>query len=280
MAMGEHGLPGSAAVFAAALLALSGLQAGAAEPLSRGGITTFYPVATAEAQTRHAMADYRLACTREARPESGGSYYISLVSNRSGRIALVAISPIPPSDAASLFNLRSPGATRDWAYVWDRNGDGRIDYLAYYLGTEMVVTNGPLPKGFPAGTNVRLNGTQLEYVIRHMRMTFYHAADDNYDGRVDAVVFPNRDASTPLWVKGFFVLRSTHFDGRVDREWAFASDITKPMGPAPLNAHGYRVRINPDEGGSGEEVLKHWSERLQQFNGVVRACDAGSRLRR
>ncbi|HYW04521.1 MAG TPA: hypothetical protein VFA86_11335 [Gammaproteobacteria bacterium] len=252
-------------------------SAGAAVPATRGDFVSFYPLALHEAHTRHPLDQYQLVCTR---PATGGAY-VSLVADTSGAVVLVAISREEPQNVRSLLDPKNnPRATRDWAYAWDRNGDGKIDYLVYYLGVEMVVTQGALPEGFPGGMRPALNMNQLRFALEHMRMTFYYAADDDFDGRVDAMIFPYHDGKVPMWVKGHFVLRSTRFDGHADRDWAFRDDITRLSGPAPRNAHGYRVRIDPSAGAGGDGVLAHWSELLGEFNAAVRACGAGPRLRR
>ncbi|HYW93306.1 MAG TPA: hypothetical protein VFA95_12745 [Gammaproteobacteria bacterium] len=254
-----------------------GAPTGAAVAATRGDFVSFYPVALNEVQTRHPLDQYELACTRSG---SEGAH-ISLLADTTGAVVLVAISRGAPRDVRSLLDPKNnPDATRDWAYVWDRNGDGKIDYLAYYLGVEMVVTQGSLPEGFPGGMHPAMNRTQLQYALAHMRMTFYYAADDNFDGRVDAMIFPYRDQKVPMWVKGQFVLDSSHWDGRVDRDWAFRDDITGPTGPAPRNSHGYRVRIDPSVGAGGDAVLAHWSALLHEFNSTVRACGAAPHLRR
>ncbi len=254
-----------------------GVCLGMVEPVHAADFIQFYPAAYGETQAARPLRDYHIACTHTD-PDGG---YVTLLAKPGGRVVLGALSRGAPQDVQSLFDFaHNPEATRDWAYLWDRNGDGAVDYLAFYLGTEMVVTNGALPADFPRGAHPRLNVAQLEFVLRHTHMTFYHAADDNFDGRVDAMVFPLRDPELPLWVKGFVALRSTRFDDRVEQDWEFSDRIDQRLGAAPRNARGYRVGLDPTRGESGREILTHWTRVLGRFNGAVRACGLGARLRR
>lgn len=235
-----------------------------------GDAVAFYPQAQAWAQARHDIRELRIACTRRS-----GDVYVTLLADGSGKTVLAAFSGAAPRDAASLFT--GAGATRDWAWIWDRNGDGAADYLAFYLGTELVVRE--LPPDFPRGKSPKLSAAQLDFVLHHMRQTFYHAADDNFDGRADVAIYPLRDAETWLWVKGGFVLRSTHFDGRVDEDWAFAERPAERAGPAPRSERGYRVRIDPAEGETGEKVLESWSDWFARINGAAKTCGAEHPIR-
>jgi len=241
-----------------------------------GDFTRFYPVAHAETQAAHPDRMVSIACTRPLKGE-----YVSLLADRTGTVVLAAFSRHAPSDAEFLLDRRrNPEATRDWAYVWDRNADGKVDYLAYYLGTDLVDTSGALPPDFPRGKSPKLTADQLDCVLHHMRQTFYHAADDNFDGKADAAVYPHRDAATSLWVKGFFAVRSSRYDGRVEDDWAFAQRIDERLGPAPRNANGFRTRIDPAEGVQGEVLLGGWNEMFAAINSTIQACGLGNRLRR
>jgi len=249
-------------------LALTPLAAAAA-PV--GDAVAFYAEAQAWTQAPHAVSELRLACARKA-----GDGYVSLLADGAQRIVMAAFGAREPRDAQALFG-RGPEATRDWAWLWDRNHDGAVDYLAFFLGTELVVPE--LPAGFPRGNSPRLDAAQLDFVLHNMRRTFYHAADDNFDGAADAAVYPLRDAETWIWVRGAFFLRSTHFDGKVDDDWAFAERPQLRLGPAPRNEHGYRVRIDPAEGERGEAVLADWTDWFARINAAVRDCALGRTLR-
>ncbi len=251
------------------LLALGFALPAAADP---GDAVAFYGIADAWTQGRHALSEMRVACTR---PLQG--VYLSLLADASGKVVIAAVSAKPPRDAESLLG-RGPDSTRDWAWLWDRNHDGAVDYLAFFLGSDLVAP-GALPADFPRGKSPKLTSAQLDYVLQHMRSIFYHAADDNFDGNADAAVYPYRDAETWIWVRGFFILRSTRFDGKVDQDWAFAGRPEARLGPAPRNAFGYRVRIDPGEGEPGETVLAGWSRWFGWINGAVRDCALGGTLR-
>jgi hypothetical protein len=198
-----------------------------------GDAVEFFPQAYAWTQARHELSELRIVCTR---PREGA--FLSLLADGSGKVVLAAASRKPPRDPEALLH-GGPDSTRDWTWLWDRNRDGAVDYLAFSLGSAMVYL-GELPAGFARGKSPTLSSAHLEFALRHIRGTFYHAADDNFDGTADLAVYPLYDAETWMWVKGFFALRSTHFDGRVDEDWAFAADPAVRTGPAPRNERGYR----------------------------------------
>lgn len=79
--------------------------------------------------------------------------------------------------------------TADWAFVFDRNGDGQIDFSSYLVG----------PMTVPSG----------------IRMLFWHMADDNFDGDHDSVVVGTFDRESKK-LDGWAIVGDSDYDGEYD----------------------------------------------------------------
>lgn len=97
----------------------------------------------------------------------------------------------------------TPGPVADWGYVWDRNRDGRIDYLAYLIGPNPVKTEGA-SFGLPAPGKPFASKEQYLTVIKSLRQVFWHMADEDFDGEADAFALMGQE-STGWWRDWFIV---------------------------------------------------------------------------
>src|SRR5207237_8050239 len=118
----------------------------------------------------------------------------------------------------------SPDASLTWGYIFDRNRDGKVDYLVFLDGPRPVAPD-QFPAGFPKGN--KFSADQLELVFHSMRLVFFHYADENFDGAVDTIVAPLTHPEYTLWVYNYGVLRSSKFDGNVDDEWTFRQRLNE-----------------------------------------------------
>ena len=255
---------------AAALLCL----ASAARAETPPGLEDFYPLAHRASQAQNDLSRWSVACSR-AGSKSG---FVSLLADENGQVSMAAYSEQAPADVPRLFDSRRNGATRDWAYVFDRAGRGRIDYLVFHLGDQPVkpkAFRGDFPKG--RGLNKQADA---DYLFANVRTVFIHAADDNGDTRVDGAVVPVVDPERPAWIEGYAVLQSRRFDDVIDTDWLFTDDIRLHLGAVPRNPKGLRVRPDPEDGVAPESVLPSWSAMLADFNRVVAECQLGGKLRR
>ncbi len=120
---------------------------------------------------------------------------------------------------AGSYDMRRPSATADWAYVYDQNGDGRIDHLAFLIGPLNIEPPGPpadLPVARPDGSFGALKGSVLKKWFRWInKYGFWQAIDENGDGKVDWLASPARKKSNG-WFRG----------------WAVVSQTGAPIGPA------------------------------------------------
>ena len=139
-------------------------------------------------------------------------------------IAAITLKPLekPNSDILRIvdFDETSPrlGRVSTWGYVFDRNNDGKIDYMALVDGAAPFKDDN-VPEDFPVrGQNLTL--PELEMYMSKCRIIFNHWADDNFDGQIDAVIHTDMDPVRD-WVDRRLVIRGTKFDGKFNNVWAF-----------------------------------------------------------
>src|SRR5574341_1046434 len=123
----------------------------------------------------------------------------------------------------------------EWGYVFDRNKDGKIDYLAYLAAAIPIKPQKIFPSDFPKGEDLAdhfvalINEYRQKPEYFHMfwlclRLVFDHMADDNFDGKIDGTVIEAMD-SERYWVDRWMALRSTRFDEKLDTCWQFKDSI-------------------------------------------------------
>lgn len=150
--------------------------------------------------------------------------FIGYPQDKSVFIAAVTLQPIKKlNEELSLavrFKKMIPdlGKISTWGYVFDRNHDGKIDYMAL-VGGAAPYKDSEFPADYPRRGEPLLNA-QMEYYISHCRIAFDHWADDNYDGKLDAVIHIDMDPERD-YVDRQIVARSTKFNGVFDDVWAF-----------------------------------------------------------
>jgi hypothetical protein len=169
--------------------------------------------------------------------------------------------------------------TMDWGYIFDRNGDGKIDYLAYLFGP-YPVEGKDFPADFPKANgrvdrwSASLDSQRLEVTLKSIRMVFQHAADDNFDGKVDALVVGALDPETG-WLDGWVIDRELDFTGVANDCRYFKDDITVKAAACEATASGHRVQgknlvvnLETDE----VQVFASFSDMLATLNRGAAAC--------
>jgi len=273
----ERVRPGSTSLIVIVLCLL--FLTGTNPSLGEENILTFYNKAAAKIQSPPDESYLQLICRKKI-----DNLYVTFVGWETGKVLLAAITekklkkpdenillkvlfielPEPP------FGQPTAGNIVDWGYVYDRNGNGKIDYVSYLVGP-MPVEQKDFPADYPKrGESVNLS--ELKIFLDSNQLLFTHWADDNYDGKVDAVVFealdPERD-----WVEGWMVVRSSKFDGVVDEGWYFKDDINVKEKDAERAGNGFRTRRIPGiEPVFGPGELAQKDRILNMFNKAAEKC--------
>jgi hypothetical protein len=274
-------------------------------PLSaQSDALAFHAVAQATISAPPSARDLRILCTREVRARetpigvNGWFSFLAPSSDSSAWIAAFTVRRMRNAgDAITTQRLFTPlptgkptaSGTLDWAWIWDRNGDGRADYITY-LQNAMGVLPDPLPDSFPAPTrnadgSFQLTQPFLYALIDEATMVFRHYADDDFDGRVDLAMVEEADLDRPMFVRGWVVARASKHDGVVDATWAFRRgvlDTTRVLTPEPDGS--YLIPDIPIPGARTQDAAKrltYGTNILAAINDVGARCARGPvRIRR
>jgi hypothetical protein len=206
------------------LLFLLTLPAAAQE--GGGTIMGFYRTADSLSAFPSPINTYEIKCQRKLMKR-----YVTFIGRKGEKkiyIAAVTLKPIKNLSKELTLTARfdgpkpTLGETSTWGYVFDRNGDGKLDYLAL-VGTAAAVEGENFPDDWP-GFGSAMSPKQFERYIASCRIVFNHWADDNFDGRIDAGVLFDMDPFRN-WVLRNLLVRCTKFDGKFDDVRAFRTNI-------------------------------------------------------
>ena len=254
----------------------------AAEP----SIINSYPTYDALTQSPPKMENLSIMCNKQ----SSSGRYVTFVGDSDEKALLVVFTDKTVRDLSKVITLKvvfvresgeklyspsarvGPDATLDWAYVFDRNGDGRVDYLAFFYAAIPIK-----PENFPAdypkvGEKLR-SFDQFKLLLTQSRMVFTHYADDNFDGSTDAVVAPIIEPERYPWVEKFGVIRSSKFNVIVDDTWTFKKEIARKSGTVVLENNKYVVQNAPNNPlQTGEELFAFGTRIMKRINDHVEMC--------
>lgn len=240
-------------------------------------ILDFYPRADSVAEYPDLPRKIATICTKKI-----DRFYVTFMGYEGSThvfIAAVTLTPIkdPNRDISRMveFNEIQPsvGRTSTWGYVFDRNKDGRIDYMALLGGAAAFETK-DFPKDFPAKAT-QMSREQIEFFISRCKLIFNHWADDNYDGAIDAVIHVDMDRKLD-WAKRKLVVRSTKFNGKFDEVWAFREKINES--PTKVRHTESAVPYRPSGKPVGEitmETLQEKTDILRLMNQAAKECATG-----
>lgn len=242
------------------------LVAGAGPPARKlianpPGLIAFYP--RVAARTQKPPAESTLKVLSEARVDDGS--HVAFVSY-GRRLSILAVftnqkfkkpeealflAPryVVAKDMKAVREGREPlvsataGEVTDWTYVYDRNGDGHADYLAYLVGPLPIMPDS-FPADFPPDEATLTHG-QLDYKLDHERYVFTHVADEDFDGSVDAIVLYVRDPAR-LWVRNYAAILALG-SGAPDSAWTFRDAIATPTGTLSAVRGGFLRHRNNDK---------------------------------
>ena len=165
------------------------------------------------------------------------------------------------------------GDVLDWGYVFDRNADGMIDYLAFLVGAIPV-----RPEGFKGDLpkrGGRISADQINLYNQHARLVFTHIADDNFDGMVDGLVYGVREPDD-IWIDRWVAARSDSA-GQVADPWYFTMDITSRTGAPTRSGGGWAVsRVGAITALLDARDFASWSDYIARLNRAAQACGLGA----
>lgn len=240
-----------------------------------GDFVSFYSRAAALTASPPDLASYGIECSVPVGEKTFGNYF-TFARSEDGRSALFVFTEGtgPVTDLEKVISFGGqPGRSLSWGFLYDRNGDGWVDYFVSLDGAQAGKTDeiaGLIPKkpGAKRGEPIKINSKEeLELMIKHSRLVFTHHADDNFDGKSDGVVAGLWDLENPIWIYGNGVLRSRVFTQVVDEDWRFVTDIGTRAGPVPRTPEGFEVSFF-----SGERPLEASSQLLDAVNRGISAC--------
>jgi hypothetical protein len=210
------------AALLAALLAPAALRA-------QPGVLDFYQYADSVAQAPPMINELVILGQKKLM-----NRYVTVIGSPEDKSALIAAVTLKPiKDIAQEISLSvrfrktvpTVGPTSTWGYIYDRNHDGKVDYMAL-LGGAAGYKDESFDDKFPQKKSALLAG-QMEYFLAHCRLVFNHWADDNFDDTLDAVIHIDMDPGRDF-VDREIVARSTKFDRKFDDVWAFRLGTVLP----------------------------------------------------
>ncbi|MBI5021512.1 MAG: hypothetical protein HZB59_08760 [Ignavibacteriales bacterium] len=261
----------------ALLITLLGTVTQASE---KNDITRFYPKAESIAYYPKIEKSLKIICQKKI-----DNLWVSFIGyNGRNEIVIAAVTndmiQNPNKEIYRIldFDEGSPmlGKVTTWGYVFDRNKDGKIDYLALVDGAAPFLDN-RVPESYPA-RGQKLNRNDLELYINKCKIIFNHWADDNYDDKIDAVVHVDID---PLrdWVRRKIFARCTKFNNRFNDVFAFKNKISGEH--EKIDYTSVKVPYRPLGSISGwitKDVLQRQTDILYMINRAVKECNAGKTL--
>jgi len=257
-----------------ALLCLAMPAAAAAQP----ALTDFFP--TADSVTAH--APFKSELTTLCQKQLLGRY-VSFVGFKNTRTVLyvtftrdsVADPVADVSPIVGFENSRpSLGKVQTWGYPFDRNRDGKIDYLAL-VGGAAPFEDGEFPANYPLREQAMMMH-DVELFIEKCRIVFNHWADENYDGRLDAVVHADMDPDRS-WVYRYIYAASSARDGKLDDVWSFRTDTSSFNDSVTVTADGIPYHpIGSPSGILGTRDLDEKSAIMTLMNEAIDSCGRGA----
>jgi hypothetical protein len=257
-----------------------------ANPVIAGSdFISFYSKAYSTTQSPPKLSSLSVLC---AKKESWGRH-ATFAGNQDGEVFLVIFTKKQVKDLTRVITLKplflqlrenSPpvptafvtrDATLDWAYIYDRNGDGRVDYIAFLFGV-LPFKPDNFPSDYPAGGQIT-DFEQIKLIFKHSRLQFIHYADDNFDGVTDAVIGVVLDPVRYPWVDQYGVLRSQQYDGNIDETWTFKNDIAQHTGIVAQENHKYILQNAPDSYlQTGKEWFDFGTNTMKKTNEYAQKC--------
>ena len=251
-------------------------------------ITSYY--LNAEDQSRSPPPEESLRIVCQKKQKANGyitkDHYITFIGVEDQKVLLFALTDKKMRDARKSIYLTTrifteptirisgggPGVTQDWGYVFDRNQDGLVDYLAFMLGPLPVAPIG-YKKDLPNLSDSKLQmtlGTVAKIYVPNSPLAYWHVADDNSDGSVDG--FAKRALSLDNgWSYGWIVVKSSAFNNTFDKcRYYSEHDKNKSYLCEPTEeGHSYIVSDKHKASSMPIEIYDEW---LLAVNSAIKEC--------
>lgn len=227
----------------------------------------------------------KISCQAHINPDdrAGGQFATVLTVERK-KALIIAFSPHKLEQPWLTMTLRgvfvatgeshpTDNGTMDWAYVFDRNEDGAIDFFSFLVGPVWITPEGDVAS--EEMPSVR-GGVQQEFFDANrdkLRMGFWHLVDDNYDGDHDGLMARTVNEVSG-WTDGWVIVTDSDFDTQYDTCTWTKGGIGGDAQDCVMDEDAYRV---PGMAIAGLVSLPPPTvSYLDAFNDVVEACKLDS----
>jgi TPR repeat protein len=245
-----------------------------------GDMLAFLPSVLEMAADPPPESRLKILCQVQLQADQG---YATVLSIKDNKVFIIAFSPHQLERPWSTITLRgvfvptgeshpTNEGTMDWAYVFDRNGDGKIDFFSYLVGPLWIIPSADVDRG---QLPVVKDGVMIDFFNENrnkLRNGYWHVADDNFDGTLDGIVARTVDAKG--WADGWVIVRDTDGDTEYDNCRATYVDLDGTLVECIEAEDGYRV---PGKTFAGlTQMPLEQDEFLEGFNQVASACKFGA----
>ncbi len=245
-----------------------------------GDMLSFLPAVLSMAADPPPESRFNILCQVQLQPDKG---YATVLSIEPGKVFIIAFSPHKLERPWSTITLRgvfvpsgeshpSDEGTMDWAYVFDRNRDGKIDFFSYLVGPLWMIPSTATDR---SELPVVKGGVTMDFFNANrdkLRNGYWHVADDNFDGTPDGVIVRTLDDKG--WADGWVIVRDTNLDTEYDSCRATNISIVGTHIECIDTADGYKIAGKTLAGLLRIPVPQ--DRMLQSFNQVIDACGFGA----
>lgn len=189
-----------------------------------------------------------------------GEKYLNYIDTGNGTICVVSFTTRKMKNPQKEMSLKMnmmvnpirftyPG-TQDWAYVFDRNGDRKVDYIAYLMGPmPKKEWDKERPKGFYREKQ-KFDTASFHYIIDHFEGIFYHWIDSDYDGKTDWLIYYETDPNEGnllSWVDHWLLIHRPAEGQPIKAPRWFRDSQKGFIGHSPKNESGIYYRYDAKE---------------------------------
>lgn len=145
--------------------------------------------------------------------------------------------------------------TPDWGWIYDRNNDGQIDWLAFLDGPLIVLPKEGFQEGFPtlshSGARRQITARQLGIMQNNAQLVYRHIIDSDFDGVADAFMLKPTSDENGWWEGEMLVAEGLGPDGKSECLWQSDYDPSDVL-RCEFEGGGYRtVEGEPKRSGYG-----------------------------